>query len=282
MPSRIAHSEPWPLLAAPLIAILLGTGLVIYSLNLRQASRMQSSLDQEILAQLDRVQALLVDAETGQRGYILTGKPEYLEPFKSAEAQVSPAIDALEANMPKDGADALTVSQLRQHSLAKISELQTTIAAFNSGHPEEARAIIVSGAGKREMDAVRDVVSKMREAQRQRLQLHQSQRDSVLRWLYAAVLAFGVLALLATLLLIREVRRRSLLAARIQTINEIAHELNNPLQSSTNIFAILKSANSLPPDVLDHLRMLESEHHRITLVSRKVLNRTESGSERAS
>lgn len=270
-----ANIRPWPLLTASLVAILLGTGLVVYSLTVRQSSRRQSSRDQEIVSQLDGVQSLIVDAETGQRGYILTGKPDYLDPYRSAQTQVLPAIDALEANMRTAGADATMVSQLREHWLAKFNELQKTIAAFDAGHPNEAKQIIQSGVGKREMDAIRDVVSRMRKAQLERLQRNVNRRESVLRWLYVSVLAFGILALLTTLVMMREVRMRSLLAARIQTVNEIAHELNNPLQSTTNIFAILKSGKSLPPDVLEHLRVLESEHNRITLVSRRVLSRTE-------
>src|ERR1700678_3565388 len=44
----------------------------------------------EVEAQLNRVQATATDAETGQRGYLLTGRPSYLEPYKAARAGNSP------------------------------------------------------------------------------------------------------------------------------------------------------------------------------------------------
>ena len=47
----------------------------------------------EVEAQLNRVQATATDAETGQRGYLLTGRPSYLEPYEAARRELPAEID---------------------------------------------------------------------------------------------------------------------------------------------------------------------------------------------
>jgi len=49
----------------------------------------------EVRVQIDRVQSVLADAETGQRGYLLTGLDSYLEPYTAALQQVTAVLDSL-------------------------------------------------------------------------------------------------------------------------------------------------------------------------------------------
>ena len=49
----------------------------------------------ELLLALDNVLTLVKDAETGQRGYVITGRPEYLTPYRTAVGTISAQLDAL-------------------------------------------------------------------------------------------------------------------------------------------------------------------------------------------
>jgi CHASE3 domain sensor protein len=265
---------PKALLLLVVAAILLGNGFVIYTISAHRNATFQELRDQQVLDEVESVQALLVDAETGQRGYILTGKREYLAPFVAAEEKVLPAIAALETHLRSLGADTTSVNDLRDHATAKLNELRQTIALFESGQTAQAREVIASGSGKAEMDAVRSVVADIRTTELQRSEATRRRWEYLLDWLYGCIFVFSILALVATLVLIREVMRRSALSARVETVNEIAHELNNPLQTTTNLFTILKRKDTLPKDIQEFLQTLESEHNRIVSLSRRLLRGT--------
>jgi signal transduction histidine kinase len=103
-----------------------------------------------------RVLQLLTDAETGQRGYLLTGQPVYLEIFDRAKATLPMATrevtDFLRSTGEKGRADALKMSNT---IAAKLGELDKTITLYQAGSPAAAMTLFESGEGKRHMDHLR-------------------------------------------------------------------------------------------------------------------------------
>ena len=103
-----------------------------------------------------KVLQLLTDAETAQRGYLLTGESAYLKPMENAHA----AFDADHASIFKflEGigssgqADAVKIKQDVQ---AKFAELERTVELHRAGQPAEALAIVKTGRGKQAMEALR-------------------------------------------------------------------------------------------------------------------------------
>ena len=78
------------LLVAAMVALA-----VLFDRQTRDAAAVQHTL--AVQGHLARVLSLLQDAETGQRGYLLTGNPAYLEPFASATAEIDKVIEKLGA-----------------------------------------------------------------------------------------------------------------------------------------------------------------------------------------
>lgn len=98
------------------------------------------------------------DIETGQRGYVLTGNPDFLEPYDQARGQIDGMFDTL-AMVARDNpliADALPA--LRQASAAKLELVDRDIAMAKAGRLGEAQALIATGEGRRRMDRLRAVV----------------------------------------------------------------------------------------------------------------------------
>lgn len=97
----------------------------------------------------------LTDAETGQRGYLLTGRKEYLKPYAQAQIQVAQSLDWLNGYY---GADPATAALMKQVTLAardKLSELAETMKLYDAGKEESWRALVLSDIGKEQMDTVR-------------------------------------------------------------------------------------------------------------------------------
>ena len=172
-----------------------------------------------VLLQLEQVQSLLTDAETGQRGYLYTGEKNYLDPFDASRG-IDSHLDTLEFLVADNPEQAQPLQELRRLAHEKIQELSDTVELYQSGKASEARARVISGRGKQIMDRLRVVIADMRSreaalyAARER-QTEASQRRTLLS-IYALTLVslVGFLVLCAWILL--DIRQRERHAADIQ------------------------------------------------------------------
>ncbi len=115
----------------------------------------------ELLLALDNVLTLAVDAETGQRGFVITGQPEYLAPYKTAVASIQRQMDALQALTAKDPAQQALMGDARRQIGAKLGDLDLTIALRERKGFDLTKEVIALGAGKTQMDALRTTLAAM-------------------------------------------------------------------------------------------------------------------------
>ena len=127
---------------------------------LRNSARLTSHTH-EVIASLDQILSLMKDAETGQRGFLITGDEKYLEPFDIAKA----SIDAEVANasiLTRDNPEQQAqFPPLKASIAAKIAELEKTIALRRNQGFEEAKAEVATDRGKGEMDIIRAKLATM-------------------------------------------------------------------------------------------------------------------------
>jgi PAS domain S-box-containing protein len=107
--------------------------------------------------------SLVKDAETGQRGFVITGDRRYLEPYDAALAAVPQHLERLRgltAEIPRQQASLATLEGLIRRELA---ELRDTIATRERGGFEAAARMVATGQGKQVMDEIRGVIAEMRQ-----------------------------------------------------------------------------------------------------------------------
>lgn len=157
---------PLRLLAPLLLGIVLSVGILVVSeLGFRRietANQMMAG-SIEMQSALNEVLALVVDAETGQRGYLLTGRPDYLEPYRAALPLIDQRFDRLR-NLVRTYADDPERERLARFSGLigkKLAELETVIALYDKAGREAAFALLDTGIGKRTMDEIRTEVAAM-------------------------------------------------------------------------------------------------------------------------
>jgi signal transduction histidine kinase len=116
----------------------------------------------EVLTELERTLSTLKDAETGQRGYLLTGNENYLRPYQRAIAQISTSIDSL----TKLTADNPNYEQplyiLQQRITAKLAELEQTIKLRREQGFDAAVRVVRTNSGKQVMDNIRQQIAEMK------------------------------------------------------------------------------------------------------------------------
>jgi PAS domain S-box-containing protein len=146
-------------MAALLIVTVAGTFLIgerVLAYN-QQVSRAHQTVDS-----LRELMSSYKDAETGQRGFLLTGDEDYLAPYNRAIGIVPGEL----ADLDHRAADGLLarsdVDDLRRLGDQKLAELQQTIDLRRGpGGFSAALAVVKSGAGKETMDSIRDLVHRM-------------------------------------------------------------------------------------------------------------------------
>ncbi len=113
----------------------------------------------EVLLESSNLLSTLKDAETGQRGFILTGKDGYLTPYTAALTRIEEELTSIEAATKGDPVQRKNLQGLRVHIHAKLSELAETIRIRREQGFAPALAVVDSDRGKVEMDAIRNAVN---------------------------------------------------------------------------------------------------------------------------
>jgi signal transduction histidine kinase len=110
----------------------------------------------------DSVLAELLNAETGQRGFLLTGREDYLQPFTAAAPAVAGAIAQLRALTADNPAQGERLTRLDRLAQAKLGELRHAIELRRSSGLDAVIAVVNNDQGKRAMDDIRGVLAQMR------------------------------------------------------------------------------------------------------------------------
>ena len=111
--------------------------------------------------QLDLVLTGLVDAETGERGFIITGQETYLEPYYQAIATIDPTINRARALASDDATERADLDRVASQATIKLTELADAIRLRRESGFAAAQAVVVTNVGKRTMDGIRAVVARM-------------------------------------------------------------------------------------------------------------------------
>ncbi|MGA2254861.1 MAG: CHASE3 domain-containing protein [Thermoguttaceae bacterium] len=150
------------------IIVAIGVSAYVSTQRLIDANRWVAHTH-EVIEDLGDVLSVLKDAETGQRGFILTGEERYLEPYHAAAGQIQHDIDAL-GNLTRDNAaQQESLQQVRKLTDANLAELRETIQLRRTSGRDAALPVILSDRGKKIMDELRGVVADMKNREQQLL-----------------------------------------------------------------------------------------------------------------
>ncbi len=113
----------------------------------------------EMKTALLNFQQTLVDAETGQRGFLLTGNANYLRPYDQARRRLTGYMHDLSVNLGRTAQGREVYAGLAGLAREKMTELSTTLALFQSGKEAAALSIVRSDFGVDRMDRIRSAVA---------------------------------------------------------------------------------------------------------------------------
>ena len=192
--------------AFPLAALVALAFFMISESSYRQATATFEELGTQGTARTT-IQVLwrsLTDAETGERGYLLTGRKEYLKPYIEAQTQVAQSLDWLTRYYSAEPATAALMKQISLAARDKLSELAETIKLYDEGKDEGWRALILSNIGKEQMDTVRSQSEQLLSIESTRLAAARKSLAQTLMLNRIGVTAMTALSLLALFMYLRQ------------------------------------------------------------------------------
>jgi signal transduction histidine kinase len=134
----------------------------------------------QVINKVEGIMSLVKDAETGNRGYLLTGDTSYLLPYTDARQKLPAALDEFAA-LTTDNAEQRThLVEMRAVIEQRLSLLQQGIDLRRNGNQDSLHALVISGTGKVEMDHLREIATEMETAERALLaeRIHTAEKDN--------------------------------------------------------------------------------------------------------
>lgn len=182
-----------------LVVLIVNAAITYRNINRAIADNNRVSRSNELLAALEGTLSTLKDAETGQRGYLITGEENYLEPYYTATKSVNDYMQRLKELIADNPTQQQQITTLERKIPDKLEELNQTIVLRRKKGFTSARQTVLSGRGKQVMDEIRALIAQMENDERQLLQQRiQNAKTITQNTIFTFSIASGVsLALLA-------------------------------------------------------------------------------------
>jgi len=205
-----------PSLSMPRMVISLAlaalAACILIAINETGFNRSSAALDEIADASrnrgsLNKVLQHVLDAETGSRGYLLTGDPRYLEPYDAAVADISQQLDALRKVFPQNSAEYATLIELTRNVQRKLAEMDLSVRMRKQGNEDAWKFILMTDVGKEHMDAIREQAGRLINASAGRMKDSEAHIRRSLLLSRAGIAGVAMAAMLAFYLYLRQSTR---------------------------------------------------------------------------
>jgi signal transduction histidine kinase len=204
------------------LAFALADALISYRATLRLIENERwVAHTHEVLNELEATISALKDAETGQRGYLVTGDESYLAPYHASSPQIRQHLDRLRALTADNARQQRRIAELEPLIAARQARLRIGIDALRTAGPDAARRSVMTGEGRRLMDRVRGIAAEMTAEETallsRRSRVARASGRAALWTLSLANLLLIALVVLAAHLTRRDFQRRRRVEAELET-----------------------------------------------------------------
>ena len=230
--------KTWTWVAIGLLLAAFLAAVSFWSFHQTEVESSARSRVGELLTSANGLLSELKDAETGQRGYLLSDNPAFLQPYLSVHDGVRVHLKELQA---------LTLADASQERLgaltplvdARLEELDQTIALYRRHDTAAALERVNGGEGRRLMERIRAEILGFTRSEELALVQHEAQFRSSMKWLFVALVGASLLSMLGALVLMNVLFRRNQ-----QRVAELVHlETQHLLEAQEQINLQLRQAN---------------------------------------
>jgi signal transduction histidine kinase/DNA-binding response OmpR family regulator/CHASE3 domain sensor protein/HAMP domain-containing protein len=194
-----------------------------------------------VIKHTDGVLSTLKDAETGQRGFLLTGEEAFLEPYNGAKAEAVLLLDTLQRETADNSAQQGNIKKLREIIEGRLNILEKTIAIKRKGGSVSIGDLLT---GKAYMDKARQVIKTMHVEEQSLLAARTSNQDKLAGFTPVLILLAAFLAILITIFFYRRVSSDFNERVKLQEeLEETNKEVDRRIRVIQDIAAQISSGN---------------------------------------
>jgi signal transduction histidine kinase len=172
---------------------------------------------------LDQLQAFLaaaMDIETGERGYVITSDPVFLEPYNSGMAELQPQLQRLLVTLANEPRQQPALAALEEATARMSLHNRQVVALEASQDHGAAQRLVATGKGKKVMDQIRGLISALSAEDRKQLEQRDQQFQASLTWKTLIIVAGSLVGFtavgLAALAINRSLRERTRLNVELR------------------------------------------------------------------
>jgi len=230
-------------LGVALVILLVGVAS-LYAL--RQSTNAAAAVEHSemVRVQLERALTTIVNAETGQRGYLITQDTDYLAPYTSARTDLDHEIASIRALTGDSPLQQSRTDSLALIADAKLVTMNETVVLTQSGNRDSALKIVMTGRGAELTRRARSVIDEMEETQSEqlteRINIYNSRKRAVTLVTVIGSLLAATLSILTMLWLRNGIKQ---LEEAKDTIEEQSTELGDELTRSQSLSDRLAASN---------------------------------------
>jgi signal transduction histidine kinase len=303
-----------PKMAFTMLLAVLAAALLIFinevSFNKSTAAAASIEEAQQTRGAINKLVQQMLNAETGQRGFLLTGDPRYLEPYNSATADINQSLDVLRQHFTHHPEQLTEFGILSKHVSSKLAEMDLSVRMRKEGNEDAWKFVLTTDIGKEHMDAIREHSTHLSASSISNMELGQAQirktlllsRIGIATMALAGLLAFYMYLLQTRTLLASgqreqeslererdllesQVRQRTAdlakLATHLQNVREeerghLARELHDELGSlltaaKLDVARLKSRLAGNPPEVAERLAHLTSTLNSGIALARRIV-----------
>ena len=192
----------------------------------------------------------MLDAETGQRGYLLTGNETYLEPYDKAVATVQTNLDSLRMQFMGAPADMQEFALLSRQISRKLAEMELSLRLRRQGNEDAWKFILNTDVGKEHMEAIRQHAQELIARSDMRLQQGREQIEQSLMLSRIGIATVAAIGLLAFYMYLRQTQA-------VQTVNLREQEVLE--RERDRLEGLVRDRTATLSELANHLQQVREE-----------------------
>lgn len=237
----------------------------------------------EVETWIRRALSDMQDLETGQRGYLITGKESYLEPFHAGLINIEQSLQKLAALTSDNDSQQQRIKQLHTLKAIKIDELKTTIDLRKNQGFSSARALVLTDIGKNTMDDFRGIAAQMTDEEQRllkqrELNTEKSAQNSIRMIFVGNGLALCALVIALLVLRLSEQKRYKALQeaqmasrSKSEFLASMSHEIRTPMNGIIGMLNLLMK-ESLSTQQYRYANMATSSADSLLVIINDILD----------
>jgi CheY-like chemotaxis protein/signal transduction histidine kinase/CHASE3 domain sensor protein len=222
-------------LAAVILFFVISGAIAYQNINVLREDAGKIQHSHSVIRSLNELLLTIQDAETGQRGFLLTGNEQYLAPYSQALAQVGGRLDRIGSLTSDNASQQERLVAVRRHVGAKLTELKQTIDLRRHSGIAAALQVVVGDRGKVEMDAIRTQLDMMQQEEARLRQVRLDEMESAYQTAWFTGILTGLLGVALTLVVGFLIRRANIARDRLQWLQSGQAQLASAMLGEQSI-----------------------------------------------